>query len=105
MALKKTMTIAKIPGTQITDAYISVSDIHIKKVDQIVEGSDGEQVEEVWKVLFSLRVDFSREAKRAGAPVLDFVPGEILYSGNGNVLEQVYVALKSLPEFADAVDC
>lgn len=85
MAIKK--TVVTIHGFEAVDAYHRVECVEIQGKDQI-----------------SYRIRSYKD--KSGFPFFDDVLISCNYDMNGgNPLVQAYAHLKTLPEFADAVDC
>jgi hypothetical protein len=84
MALKKTITTAQ--GFEAVDAYVTCEDISLRGKEQI---------------MFQVK---SRKEK--GSLTFSDLAYSALYTLEGaNPIKQAYEYLKTLPEFADAVDC
>lgn len=82
MALKKTV---EFKGITVNDAYIRVWRF------------------EGYKTSIVVGVEFCKDAS---SPRFDSVSLEVPYSiDNGNPIEQAYTHIKTLPEFAGAIDC
>lgn len=87
MALQKTLTLTNNFGTKtvLEDVYIKVTRIEGNKLELLAEASllpkEGGEPYKVERVAF--------------APDLD----------GDNFIKQTYLHLKTLPEFADAIDC
>jgi len=97
MALKKTVTTPQ--GFTATDAYHRVEDITISTRMRIATG--GDQFRELRMVSFTVR-----SYKESGAAAFNETRTGAEYDMDGaNPIAQAYAHLKTLPEFADAVDC
>ena len=83
MALKKTIDLPN--GISITDAYIRVENVTVDKLQM------------TWKIAYYVEIGKS-------AFQTDMRTGAYNIQGS-NPIAQAYLNMKSMPEFADAIDC
>lgn len=100
MAIKKTLQIpSKGADFNVTDAYVSVSDVRVRP------GLD-EDGNKVWKIRVMVDIHVDRDAKNAKLQPIDtdMLQGEFPADSNVNALAWVYGELKNKSRFAGAVD-
>lgn len=97
MALQQNVTLAAFGNQLVEGAYISVDSCRLSKV---VIDENGP----VWMTMTTMRVDFSAASKQAGSAPLGTFAAEFPHVEGTDPVDATYTYLKSLPEFANAVD-
>lgn len=108
MGMTKTMNIEQFGGIEITDAYISITDVFVRySSDVTLDGNHNPVVSNKhWEFECQVMIHKDRDAK-----VLNMKPlarerfaGEFPASTEVNALVWIYTELKNDPRFAGAVD-